>query len=92
MSVPITGNRCQCAACERVFSSTTSFDAHRTGDYKDAPPDYGRRCRSDAELTARGLMLADGVWRYPPPPNPPAHWHKTPVSGRPPEPTSPAPA
>lgn len=92
MSAPLTGSRCQCGACGRVFSSTTGFDDHRAGDYRDSPPNYGRRCRNDAELTARGLMLADGVWRYPPPQNPPAHWKKTPVSGRTEGPTGRAPA
>lgn len=87
MTAPLVGNRCQCGACGRVFSSLTAFDAHRTGDYRDDPPSYGRRCRSDAELTDRGLHLSDGVWRFPPPDGTPAHWHKTPVSGRAPAPT-----
>lgn len=92
MTVPLVGNRCQCGACARVFSSTTGFDDHRTGDYRDSPPNYGRRCRSDAELTDRGLMLADGVWRYPPPPNPPAHWRQTRDSDAQEAPRSDAPA
>lgn len=92
MTAPLTGNRSQCGACGRVFSSTAAFDSHRTGDYRDAPPDYGRRCRNDAEISDRGLMMADGVWRFPPPENQPAHWNKTPVPGPQEAPRSDAPA
>jgi len=54
----LTGLRCQCTECGRVFSRTSSFDAHRTGDYgKD------RRCMTEEEMLAKGMQSTDGVWR-----------------------------
>lgn len=54
----LTGHRCQCAACEKVFSRTSVFDKHRTGEYgKD------RRCMTTEEMQAKGFTLTSaGVW------------------------------
>jgi hypothetical protein len=49
---------CHCAACHLTFRSGGGFDEHRTGG----------RCRTEAELTKRGLEPnAEGQWRHPRP-------------------------
>ena len=55
----LSGDRNQCQGCKRHFNSTHAFDKHRTGAHgKD------RRCMSEAEMTAIGMVLgADGFWR-----------------------------
>lgn len=57
--------RTTCRACGRAFGGLTGFEKHRTGAYTDTPPDYGRRCRSDEEMTASGYHEANGVWVKP---------------------------
>lgn len=53
----------ECRACGRVFGGLTGFDDHRAGAYVDTPPDYGRYCRSDADMEARGYHEVGGVWK-----------------------------
>jgi len=51
---------CHCATCHLTFRSVGGFDEHRVGG----------RCRTEAELTKRGLEPnADGLWRHPRPGN-----------------------
>lgn len=57
----LRGKRCQCTGCGRVFSGLTAFDAHQRGN---DPVE----CRHPESI---GLVLRDGVWRYPPPVNAP---------------------
>ena len=42
----------KCAKCLRYFTSTTEFDAHRTGPFGHRPS--LRRCLTDDEMTAKG--------------------------------------
>lgn len=52
-----TGNQCQCAACERTFSTENNFTNHRKGDYPH------RECMTDAELISSGFNESGSVWR-----------------------------
>jgi hypothetical protein len=54
-----------CGACGMVFSGLSGFDEHRTGNYVDIGPDYGRRCRSAVEMAERGYVEREGVWKKP---------------------------
>jgi hypothetical protein len=47
-----------CPACKRKFTSSTAFDAHRTGDYRS-----GRKCADPATL---GMTVNNGYWSLPP--------------------------
>lgn len=54
----------RCSACGRRFSGVTGFDAHRAGRYAKPGRPHTRRCRSDAEMAAKGYTVdAKGVWR-----------------------------
>ena len=58
----LRGDRCRFTACGLAFTSTNAFDKHRTGTF--APNE--RRCRTEAELRARGFEPNDlGYWRVP---------------------------
>ena len=49
--------RTGCRSCDRVFTSTKAFDAHRVGDYE-----VGRECVSQPQEV--GLTLtSEGYWR-----------------------------
>lgn len=51
-----------CGACGRVFSSVSAFDRHRVGTFE--PLD--RRCLTDAEIEARGLVqTVMDIWSFP---------------------------
>jgi hypothetical protein len=55
----LRGNQSLCAACGLLFTSTSSFDQHRTGSYAT-----GRRCKTTDELRAIGFEPnARGHWR-----------------------------
>ena len=55
-----------CSACGATFGGLTGFDDHRTGQYLDRHPDYGRRCMSGTEMGAKGYRQdAAGLWRQP---------------------------
>ncbi|HVN45988.1 MAG TPA: hypothetical protein VMT66_12230 [Steroidobacteraceae bacterium] len=57
----LTGNRCRCAACGEHFNSSSMFDLHRVGDWKDSGAN--RRCLSVPEMIAKGyLRNAAGFW------------------------------
>ena len=60
----LTNHRCQCAACGEVFTRTSSFDKHRTGQYAKPGEWAGdRRCMTIGEMLAKGMARnADGVW------------------------------
>lgn len=71
----MTARACFCASCWQTFASLSGFDDHRTGQYQNTPPHYGRRCRTPVELEERGYTLKnDGCWHTAPPANRPAHW------------------
>lgn len=54
-----TRNACQCPTCLFVFTSTSAFDKHRTGSFKD----NSRRCMDKAEMTMKGLEIKpNGRW------------------------------
>lgn len=67
---PLTGNRCECSACGRRFSSVRNFDRHQrltqdgavicrdpaTLRHKDGTPKYELR---------RGYWTGTGTWRGP---------------------------
>ena len=53
--IPLTGNRCRCSACGRVFSTPGNFDRHRSGPWE------GRVCLDPASV---GLFQSpSGVWK-----------------------------
>jgi hypothetical protein len=57
----LTGEKSQCAACGRVFSTTSNFDKHRKGRHG-----IDRHCVDPATV---GLLLSDsGLWRGQPRP------------------------
>jgi hypothetical protein len=56
----LTGDRCQCPSCEKLFNSTAAFDKHRTGSFS---PLGLRRCLSAEEMLAAGMAENDaGRW------------------------------
>lgn len=59
MNAPrLTGNRCQCPACDGYFNSVKAFDRHRVGAYPNS-----RRCLSPPEMTRRGMTAnRAGFW------------------------------
>jgi hypothetical protein len=62
----LRGDRCRCSRCGELFRNTGGFDRHRYGKYAAEPPQYGRRCRTPAELLAAGWKRnADGFWMRP---------------------------
>jgi predicted DNA-binding transcriptional regulator AlpA len=57
----LTGSRCRCPTCDEYFNSTSAFDRHRAGPWRDQG--MHRRCLSADEMTARGWRLnAKGFW------------------------------
>ena len=60
----LTGNRCQCPSCGRLFTSPREFDRHRVGDFARRSEWHdARRCLSLAELIAKGWRTnARGFW------------------------------
>lgn len=67
-------NICQCSGCNQYFTSPTTFDDHRVGDYGDAIyTKYGkvtgytkptRRCLTPDEMRAKGWEQNKwGQWR-----------------------------
>jgi hypothetical protein len=53
--IALTGNRCRCTACGRVFSTPSNFDRHRSGPWE------ARICLDPATV---GLALSRiGVWK-----------------------------
>lgn len=66
----LTGKRCQCSACGRYFKALSTFDRHRSGQHG-----IDRRCASDEELKAAGLVLSDrGFWVVLPTPDGHGGW------------------
>jgi len=58
----LSGQRSKCATCGLHFTSTSSFDDHRTGKIGTS----SRRCLSTDELSAKGFEPnALGFWRVP---------------------------
>lgn len=45
----LTGQRCQCTKCEKVFKSEFGFNKHRAGQHG-----VNRHCLSTEEMLARG--------------------------------------
>ena len=56
----LIGDRSECAACRLRFTSTSSFDKHRVGNYTE------RRCLTESELRTKGFEPNEhGYWRVP---------------------------
>lgn len=54
----LRGDRNQCPKCGEYFNSSKAFGWHRTGEFEK-----GRRCRTVAEMQARGMVKSDsGFW------------------------------
>lgn len=49
----------QCAGCCRYFSTTGTFDEHRTGRFDRRPSE--RRCMTEPEMLAAGLEPVTGM-------------------------------
>ncbi len=55
----LRGSRNQCPTCSEYFNSNKAFDRHRFGN----PGSLNRRCRTPAELLAKGWSLnSSGFW------------------------------
>jgi len=55
--------KCTCTACDGVFSSTTSFDMHRAGDYSQGRVgSSSRRCLDAGQMREKGMVQRGGVW------------------------------
>ena len=53
----------ECSACKQQFTTTSNFDFHRVGEFKDEHPDYGRRCLSPDEMYILGMKQNNqGAW------------------------------
>lgn len=52
--------RCQCRSCGLTFSRLSAFDRHRTGTYQRGGDP--RRCLSEDDMRARGMVERGGVW------------------------------
>ena len=63
----MSGNRCQCTACNAFFSSPRAFDRHRTGEYA-APGEFahGRSCMSASEMDSAGWPINGKGYRMEP--------------------------
>ena len=53
----LTGVRCQCRTCGKVFKSAAGFDKHRTGTHG-----VDRRCMTEEEMYAAGMARSGGLW------------------------------
>lgn len=54
---------CACDACGERFTSISAFDEHRTGPFEQNGRPHQRRCRTAAEMIARGMVRNDrGYW------------------------------
>ena len=59
----LRGDRCLCRTCGEYFNSTFAFDKHRVGKHDLAASHFGRRCLTEAEMTARGMARNQrGFW------------------------------
>jgi hypothetical protein len=58
MKAKVSGDRNQCAGCEKLFNSTAAFDKHRIGEFgKD------RRCATEQEMEQKKMAVnAAGYW------------------------------
>jgi len=60
----LTGRRCLCTDCGRLFNSPGGFEGHRIGNIAKGT----RHCLDDNELQKRGYEPNDGgFWRIPMP-------------------------
>ena len=60
---PLTGNRCECAACGQRFNRVSTFDKHRVGDFAGVGGVNTRRCLNAEEMQAKGWRTNDsGYW------------------------------
>jgi len=59
----LTGRRCECTACGKVFNSESAFDRHRVGEFAGLGGASSRRCLTEAELLAGGWSRnGAGAW------------------------------
>jgi hypothetical protein len=55
--LPVGSGRARCTVCGLYFGSVAGFDKHRTGE-----PD-ARRCMTEAQMRAKGMVVNDkGFW------------------------------
>lgn len=62
------GKQAECAACHRLFSSTSTFDQHRYWHPDDSEGVSNRRrlCHDEAWLIEHNITLRNGAWSSPP--------------------------
>ena len=48
----LTGNRCQCSACNKIFRSEAGFNKHRKNS----------RCLTTREMENKGMVLSNEIW------------------------------
>lgn len=53
----LTGDHCQCGACDEYFNSTKAFDRHRRGK-----PGVNRHCLTPTQMLAAGMCKNAGDW------------------------------
>jgi hypothetical protein len=57
-AMKLTGDRCQCAACDEYFNSTSAFNKHRRGKHT-----VKRYCLSPTEMINKGMAKNKaGFW------------------------------
>lgn len=57
-SMKLTGDRCQCPACDEYFNSTAAFDKHRRGEHG-----VNRHCLTPETMLERGMSKnKTGFW------------------------------
>ena len=61
---PVSGSRCECAACGQRFNRVSTFDKHRVGEFaKPGESHNTRACLSIDEMQAKGwLVNRAGYW------------------------------
>lgn len=59
----LKGRKARCGVCAEYFNSPAAFDKHRTGEYTQRSPGYGRRCLSPEEMLLKGMVkTVAGYW------------------------------
>ena len=63
-TVKLRGKVSLCRSCGKVFTTTSTFDKHRTGKYDIAAPEFGRRCLTTEEMDSKGWGVNQrGRWK-----------------------------
>ena len=61
-TVKLSGDHNECSGCGELFNSTAAFDKHRTGSFGFHGKGVTRRCRTPAEMLAKGMAKNAGGW------------------------------